>query len=293
MEILTLFLSVTCLVTSYITVSGKLNMLQYQETRTRTDFQKIMLDRNGNVYIGATNLIYKFTPGLTLESRISTGPMRDGLTCAPGNSGCGDSITDNHAVILEGFPDGDYFLFCGTVKQGLCSVYSMADLNTHKILDGNNIVNLIGSRKSSVAFFGGGNFPGHRDSTLYTAVSYDGRPTDHSPPALSARVLREQSGGNYNISYVFESFGHRSAIDITPRRKDNYIVKYIYAFEHEWFSYFITVQKDLSTEHYITRIARVCQNDTMFYSYTEVEIACRKAQLHDTFYNIAQVWQEP
>ena len=51
-------------------------------------------------------------------------------------------LMDNEAVILELFPKGDYLVFCGSIHQGLCSVYPMADLGNEHRLDATNVTNL-------------------------------------------------------------------------------------------------------------------------------------------------------
>lgn len=279
---------------------GKLNMLVHEETVRPTNFNKITQDRYGNVYVGGTNILLKLSDGLRLHDRIHdkvyTGPERDGLDCSPdAGSNCRNAIsTDNDAIILEAFPGEDYYLlFCGSVKQGLCSVYAMADLTNKHPLDGTNIANLIGNRKSAFAFFGQGNPHIGSDAkhTLYVGMSYDDRPKQYSPIALSAREIKQDPNGKYlyNISYAHEANGLVSGTDIDSGHKEDYIVKYVYGFEHEGFSYFVTVQReDLISKRYTTKLVRVCQADPLFYSYTEVEISCRKAELHSTFYNIAQ-----
>ena len=285
----------------HLSSGAKLNMLIYEETLRPTEFQQIALDRSGNVYVAGRNVLYKLTPGLRLKheehvaDQVVTGPVQDGLDCAPGaGSSCRSAVmTDNNAVIMEPFPEGDYLLFCGSVNQGLCSVYAMADLGNKHRLDANNVVNLIGNRKSAVAFFGHGNpMFSQEEHTLYVGMSHDGRPTQYSPKAVSAREIKpDQSSSSfmYNISYTYEANNIVSGIDIDSRHKEDYIVNYVYGFEHEGFSYFVTVQRqDLITERYTTKLVRVCQRDPRFYSYTEVEISCRKTHLHSTFYNIAQ-----
>ena len=291
-------LTVSVILIIHLSSGAKLNMLIHEETLRPTEFQQIAQDRFGNVYIAGRNVLYKLTDGLRLIDHVTdkalTGPIRDGLDCAPiAGSNCRSAVsTDNDAVILEPFPEGDYLLFCGSVHQGLCSVYPMADLGNEHRLDAANVANLIGNRKSSVAFFGHGNPMFSEGHTLYVGMSHDGRPMQYSPKAVSAREIKQDQSGSkfmYDISYTYQANNIVSGIDIDSGHKEDYIVKYVYGFEHEGFSYFVTVQRqDLITEKYTTKLVRVCQKDPRFYSYTEVEISCRKAELHSTFYNIAQ-----
>lgn len=250
------------------------------------------------VYVGGKNWLYLLDGELNVLEHKSTGPvMMDSPKCNPAES-CDDGLqTDNHAKVLEVDPDTEQLLVCGSVRQGLCSVYATkneGDLEwgTEVELSTSNQLNYLGGRDTVFAFFGHSKITRSGNSVLYVGHSHDDRPLSIAQPAITARRLRQNHAGQFNISYLYEnhSLGIHTAIDIDRVYKESYKVRYIYGFEHDGFSYFLTVQREhvgLSSK-YVTRLVRVCQSDHGFYSYTEVEITCRKRNGVTTFYNIAQ-----
>ena len=113
----------------YLSSGAYLNMLIHEETRP-TNFKQIAQDRSGNIYIAGCNVLYKLMDGLHLIHRF---PM-DQPNC---------SKMEN--VILELFPGENYLLFCGSVKQSLCSVYPTRNLAIEYQLDGTNYLNYLGN----------------------------------------------------------------------------------------------------------------------------------------------------
>lgn len=64
---------------------------------------------------------------------------------------------------------------------------------------------------------------------------------------------------------------------INPLARDTYPVKYVYGFSSERFSYFLTFQLKHTSGHtneYISKLVRLCQEDSNYYSYTEIPIEC-------------------
>lgn len=58
--------------------------------------------------------------------------------------------------------------------------------------------------------------------------------------------------------------------------RDQYPINYVYGFSSEGFSYFLTTQKKDTGPNspFISKLVRVCQNDSNYYSYTEIPIEC-------------------
>lgn len=77
-------------------------------------------------------------------------------------------------------------------------------------------------------------------------------------------------------------------ISINPNARESYLVNYVYGFSSERFSYFLTTQlkhNDPSVQkEYISKLVRVCQEDSHYYSYTEIPIDC----IGETKYNLVR-----
>ncbi|KAL1426125.1 hypothetical protein MTO96_018507 [Rhipicephalus appendiculatus] len=132
------------------------------------------------------------------------------------------------------------------------------------------VVNYVASKDSTVAFFNGD--PGS-NPTLFVGSTYDGRPVEYHPYAVSARVL--EKADSFKLRALKQSVV--SFVNVNERWKKSYRVKYVYAFSHNGFAYFVTVQnKGSSLESFETRLARVCENDDSFLTYMEIPIECPK-----------------
>lgn len=268
-----------------------LQILKYDAKDSATVFQKIIMDnQNEDIFVAGRNTLYMFDRDLVIMDFVQTGPVQDREDCDPALL-CPDlCLTDNDARVLQIDPKSGHLLFCGSVKQGLCTMYSLRDLSESQQLSPQNRVNYVGGKKDVVTFFG--KWGGQDEfSALYVGIPYDGRPLTLAPKAIAALKLQHFNQA-FNLTYVVENptLGIRTAIDIDRGYKSSYIVNYIYAFQHEGFTYFVTVQRENTNagSDYITKLVRVCENDVGFYSYTEVQLSCRKQNGMSMFFNIAQ-----
>ena len=283
------------LLLSTLSDGAQLIMPKYNEQRSSTQLQKVyVVPGTGDVIVGGRNWLLRLNGGdMRLLQSDRTGPVNDSLTTS---SRVGE---DSNASVLLGMPGQGLVLYCGTARHGLCTIYSVKNLDHKEQLIGDNTLNMIGNSKTAVAFFGKGNMmmKGKKnlvvpDQALYVGVSYDGRPLEYASKAVSSRLVTRTSNQKYNISYLLDMprFNRTSATDIVASLKTSYIVDYIYGFEHQGFSYFVTVQKHLPYDNngYVTHLVRVCQNDLDFKSYTEVQLYCRKMEYQATHYDIAR-----
>ncbi|XP_042147609.1 hepatocyte growth factor receptor-like isoform X1 [Ixodes scapularis] len=225
----------------------------------------------GVVVVGGRNALYKLSPDLDLEAKESTGPRPDNPQCTPDPLECaqGRTLTDNdNQVLLQLGPAHPLVLACGTIWQGICSLYVVRrNVTVSRTMDKKLYVNYVASRVSTVAFFQG--------ATLFAASTYDGRPLDYHPFSVSARDL------NSNGSFKLHSSDDSSAsfVNVDRTLKKSYKVRYVYAMSHDGFAYFVTVQNaGLALELFETRIARVCLDDPTFLTYTELPVRCAKGE---------------
>lgn len=216
------------------------------------------------VIVGGRNALYMLTPTLTETAKVSTGPEPDHIECPPHPLKCQHkrTPTNNDNQLLLQINSSGGVLACGTVWQGVCSVYKPFVNATAVVpMDKTVTVNYVASRETTVAFFGSGNL----SKTLFAASTYDGRPVGYHPFAVSARDLMPSSfklhaWGATSMSYV----------DVVQPLKRSKRVRYVYGFSHEGFAYFVTV-RDSGTS-WNTWLARVCEDDASFRTYTELLI---------------------
>ena len=205
-------------------------------------FSHVVLDYNSQtVYVAAENSLYKLTSDLQILSSATTGPDMDSLLCTVDQVEAGtctnSSITDNRSTVLQitelESSGTRLLLYCGVIKQGLCSIHDLSSENLHlQELDSSNPLNFAGSRKTTVAFFSSMTTISGELSALYAAVSMDERPLSLASPVLSARRLSFQQQ-QYNFHYVFGNTNseQKSAIDIDENVKRTFIVNYVDGFQ--------------------------------------------------------------
>lgn len=109
---------------------------------------------------------------------------------------------------------------------------------------------------------------------MYVGVTYAGELTYGGDlPAVSSRSLEKSRMFQLAASGV--TTGTR--MNINPTVRDTYLVNYVYGFSSQRFSYFLTTQPKQnlpSARDYITKLVRVCQEDSHYYSYTEIPVDC-------------------
>lgn len=232
-------------------------------------------ERSGDVLVvGGRNALYKLsTDNFSLEATYTTGPEKDSLDCPPQPLDCSHSRadTENDNRVLVQLGSHPIVLACGTTSQGICSLHQpLRDLNISKPMDKRLLVNYVASKKSTAAFFGTSN---KNKAVLFVGSTYDGRPLEYHPYAVSARFLKQADSFSLRSSDRTEA----SFVNVIERFKKSYIIQYVYGFSHNGFAYFVTVQnKGASLEMFETRLVRVCEDDGSFFTYTEVPIQCPK-----------------
>ncbi|XP_048252832.1 hepatocyte growth factor receptor-like [Haliotis rufescens] len=250
-----------------------------------TTLQQVTINADTRqLFVGGKNVLHHFDANLTKISETTTGPVEDNSLCPPVDLPCekSRSLTDNLMSVLEVDPSKKKLLVCGSVSQGLCSMHSLSNVANFKQMNKSYIENFVGSRKSVFAFF---------DKTvkgfLYVGQEYDQRDLKFAPAVVSTRFV-EQYRDTFQIKYLKYDTNLRlfSAVDIFSAIKPSYHMEFLYGFEHNNFTYFVTVQqKTINTRNtVVTKLLRICQSDQFYYSYMEMELECSR---QDTKYNRA------
>ena len=67
-----------------------------------------------------------------------------------------------------------------------------------------------------------------------------------------------------------------SRLDVEVQQRDVFRIQFVAGFSSLGFSYFVAVQRSSAVaDNYVTRVARVCQNDRSMSSYVELPLRCR------------------
>jgi len=107
---------------------------------------------------------------------------------------------------------------------------------------------------------------------MYVGVTYiNNSPYRGEIPGVASRSLQKDRMFQIAVSHV--TTGTRMFINTASR--ETYPVKYVYGFSSEKFSYFLTYQlRQAGGNEWISKLVRLCQEDSNYYSYTEIPIEC-------------------
>lgn len=248
-----------------------------------TPIQNIILYKQ-HLYVGAVNKIYVLNETLHDVYEYKTGPVLENPSCVPcdeckpkGNQSDIWKDNINMALLLETYYD-HHLISCGSVAKGTCQRHVIypdnpADIGSRvhcmysKLMDEESdecpdcVVSPLGTKilvaeKERFVYFYVGN-------TVSNSPQQD-----HLLHSISVRRLKETLDG-------FEFITAYSYIDILPEFRDSYPIKYVHAFEKDYFVYFLTVQREsLDSQTFHTRIIRFCSFDSELRSYVEMPLEC-------------------
>lgn len=219
-----------------------------------------------------------------------TGPKLDSFNCTirecPQNTN--RTYTDNvNKVLLIDYVTSR-LITCGSLFQGVCTVRNLqnASVVEQEVMEA---VVANNERASTVAFIAPGPPNPPVTNVMYVGVTY----TNNSPyrseiPAVASRSLEKDK--MFQIASSAVTTGTR--IFINSYARESYLVNYVYGFNSERFSYFLTTQLKHNShtvpKEYITKLVRICQEDSNYYSYTEMPVDCISEAQGGTKYNLVR-----
>lgn len=239
-------------------------------------FQQVVVNpTNGDLFVAGRNFVYRLSEVLQLKQGVRTGPLVEEKAQCNMHNGC--QTKNNDVRILEVDLYNRSLLYCGSAVRGVCSVFSLENLDSVSNISYESRGNQVDASASMVAAFARG-VSLLSDSILFIAHSYS-----KNVSTDQARIIRTGWDLPGTISQFKSTrnigFDHRRSLDI----------QYLYSFEHDNFLYFVTIQQDpiLEPLGYETHLVRVCKDDPEFHSYTEMTLVCKEKSGHRTSYNIA------
>jgi len=269
-----------------------------QDNNSTINNHLVVHKETGIIYVGAVNRIYQLDPNLRLIAYNKTGPYEDSEECS-GYQDCPDKaqvrLTNNVNKALVVDYSRAKLISCGSLYQGVCWIINSDNVsNTEEFIKEPIVAN--NESASTVAFIAPGpptpptsavNFEFKSKfsvcyeemvliivlqfQVLYVGVTYTGSSVYRNEvPAVSSRSLNPRD--NFGIVTTGVSSGTKMHIN----NRDQYPINYVYGFSSEGFSYFVTTQKKDSGANspFISKLVRVCQSDSNYYSYTEIPIEC-------------------
>ncbi|KAG7239856.1 hypothetical protein INR49_030589 [Caranx melampygus] len=168
---------------------------------------------------------------------------------------------------------------CGSVHQGTCQKRSLSSIkkvlfSTERPVD----TQYVAANDPSVSTVG--LVVGLRGGRT---VMYVGRGYTASHPPISTRHLSSEPIFSYEETAKLAVAGRLSEYDH----------HFVTAFTRRTYVYFLFYRRDIksASREYRTYAARVCLDDTSYYSYVEVPLVCQSSTSHSRKYNLLQAAQ--
>lgn len=250
-------------------------------------FQQVVVGpTDGDLFVAGRNFVYRLSDILQVKQVVRTGPLAGDESQCNTDNGC--QPKNNDVRILEVDVYNRSLLFCGSAVHGVCSVFSVENLDSVLKISYESRGTQVDASASMVAAFARDVSTPTTDSILFIAHSYSKYSGNVSSDRaqivragwnLSGLISQRKTTQDIGLDEANSNSLHRVSLDI----------QYLYSFEHENFIYFVTVQQNpiLEPLGYETRLVRVCKDDPEFHSYTEVKLVCRQRSLLRMFYNTA------
>ncbi|XP_035282714.1 plexin-B2-like isoform X1 [Anguilla anguilla] len=228
--------------------------------------------QTGRVYLGAVNAVYQLDSSLRLERRTETGPRRDSHQCTPPiPQTCKDAKQmDNINKLLLLHPANGSLVVCGSLFKGLCSLLNISNIEEQVYYsDTKGEKTYVASIEESVSVVGVmASFEKDGDDLPVFLVG-KGYGSQDSAKLISTRILQD-----YREWVVFENIVEASTVQANP-----FFLKYLHDFRHAFkdddFLYFLFSRTmGASNSRNFTFVARLCESDPHYFSYTELQLSC-------------------
>lgn len=222
---------------------------------------------DGKIYIGAANKILVLN-ATNLKS------IKTVITC----TGTCDNI--NKVLVIN--EKMDQLITCGTGHGGICEIRNLSNSDDvlHKSRNDSYFPTfylVVSTNEKRPACF----IKTADSNVLYTGVTF-------------GAGIREGTHGSYDFYLSktsitenrFRQTGEHLNLNLYQTDVEDYLVYFKAVFQHQGFIYFLTNQKfKVGSSRYTSKIIRICENDTHFYSYTDILLKCIKP---GTDYNLVQ-----
>ncbi|CAL8242316.1 unnamed protein product [Merluccius merluccius] len=233
--------------------------------------------RTGRLYVGAVNALHQLDAGLRTESHAETGPRRDNHLCTPPvTAACHEARdTDNHNKLLLVYPERDTLVECGSLFRGICSLRNLSRVD-HQLYfsDTNGEKSYVASVEETVSVVGVMSYYSNAAGNFSVFLVGKGYGSYDSTKLISTRILQDH--GEW---VVFDSIIEASSVQAS-----SFVLRYLhnfrFVFKDSGYVYFLFSRTlGVQENKNFTFVARMCENDHSYYSYTELQLNCSASNM--------------
>ncbi|XP_017573306.1 plexin-B2a isoform X3 [Pygocentrus nattereri] len=255
---------------SLLCVGRCLSIQPYANFSSATIINTVAQDpHTGRIYLGAVNAIYQLDAQLQKESIAVTGPKKDNPSCTPPiTATCTEARdTNNYNKLLLTNPKNGSLVVCGSIYRGICSLLNLSHVEQQIYYsDVKGEKTYVATTDENVSVVGIISTLKKGDEYLSVFVVGKGYGGSDSSKLISTRLL--QVHGDMDM---FENVVEASMVQASPFAL-RYHHDFHYIFKDSGYIYFLFTRIHGTTN--ITMVARLCENDTHYYSYTELQLNC-------------------
>ncbi|XP_053376910.1 plexin-A4-like [Mercenaria mercenaria] len=224
----------------------------------------------GRLYVGGANEIYALNENLDIIQTASTCGFSSGV--------CSEYRNINKILLAHQSKKGDVLILCGTENFKLCEIRNLSNIDI-----------VIGKSSDLVKADYYLKVSSNEHRPAVGMVTQNGQFTIAVTFGEGIQSIEQNVGimtYRYAIStrnlYNFHPVGiwYETKVlhfQIENLSLEDYIVYYKACFQHNWISYFVTNQKsEVGSSNYVSKLVRICQNDTGYNSYADIVLNCRK-----------------
>ncbi|XP_060592210.1 plexin-A4-like [Ruditapes philippinarum] len=234
-----------------------------------------------NFYVGGVNRIYALDKDLK-QIQIAN-------TCESTFGVCSRNV--NKILLVHQSEQFHVLVSCGTGNSGVCEARNLSNIESvlwsssanykaydHLTVSTNENRPAVGLITSNGTFFVAVTFGD--GIHFFEKTLLDGRKASTYSFAISARKL-------YHFKPIRHGFKEKLLrIQIPSTPNEDFLIYYKACFQYNGMSYFVTNQKnEVGSSAYVTKLVRICQNDTHFNTYTDIVLNCNH---FDVTYNLIQ-----
>ncbi|KTG41117.1 hypothetical protein cypCar_00023402 [Cyprinus carpio] len=240
-------------------------------------------------FTGEVPVLYQLNYDLLKESSATTGPKKDNPHCTPPiTSLCTDAkeMDNINKLLLVNSANGT-LIVCGSLFRGICSLVNLNSVDKQVYYsDTKGEKTYVASTEESVAVVGVISYfiEANNNANLSVFLVGKGYGSFDSSKLISTRLLQE-----HGETDIFENMVEASTVQASPFVQ-RYLHNFRHAFKDDGYIYFLFSRTPgTSDSRNITFIARLCENDHHYYSYTELQLNCSvKIEQKENTYNKVQ-----
>ncbi|KAA0720962.1 Plexin-B2 Precursor [Triplophysa tibetana] len=255
---------------------------------SKTNINNVVQDpHTSRIYLGAVNAIYQLNSDLMLESTAVTGPKKDHPSCTPPiTSQCTNSEDRNNInkLLLVNSPNST-LVVCGSVFRGICSLVNLNSVEKPVYYsDTKGEKTYVASTENNVAIVGVISYYMEANANLSVFLVGMGYGGSGNTKLVTTRLLQEHGDMD-----VFENMVEASTVQANSFSK-SFGHEFRHALKDNGYIYFLFSRTQVTSDsRNITFVARLCENDRHYYSYTELQLNCSSiSQGQENTYNKVQ-----